>query len=132
MHNFDWEIEGRSGEKMKNLVKVDLKVKFWNRMFLTGTLKRFLSLVCHFSEWKVRGTMSSVFINKALCVNLGRVEKYIVFIFFWFLNSIALSILAWKRYFLRIWEHYRNMHQGTVQNAASHVRPPPKPNGFLS
>lgn len=36
--------------------------------------------------------MTFVFISKTLCANLGRVEKYIVCIFFWISNSKALSI----------------------------------------
>lgn len=54
MHSFDWEIEGGRGWGVKNLVKLDLQVKFWYRIFLIGILKRFLSFSVSFQcEWKV-------------------------------------------------------------------------------
>lgn len=79
---------------MNILIKVDFKAKLVQN-FSYRNSKKTPVIQCVVSVWMKSKTF--VFISKTLCVliNLGRVEKYIAFIFFCILNSMYSSFHAY-------------------------------------
>lgn len=79
---------------MKHLIKVDFKAKLVQNFSNRNSKKNSCHSVCHFSVNEKTDDDLCFYLQNTVCVNPARVEKHIVFIFLWILNSIAHSILV--------------------------------------